>query len=234
MPALFIFRNLIIMKMNRHTKAFIANGVLALLELFSVTWMMSGLSKGILSGGGFRVLKYFTIDSNIYLGIVSFLAALELFRVRKGKKKEVSTFIYLLKLSGTAAVAVTMLVTVFFLEPTLGKTFGYFALFANANLFLHLLNPLAAILTWICFEKNNVLSLKDVVLTTIPTLLYAIWYVIEVFRHTKNGVIQKGYDWYGFFALGLKSAIIVMPLFLLFTYLVCLLLYKTGKKRQHH
>ena len=213
---------------NTYKKAFIANLFLSLMELFSVTWMMSGLSKGILSGGGFRVLKYFTIDSNIYLGIVSFVAALELYRVLKGKREEVPSYVYLLKLSGTAAVTVTMLVTVFFLEPTMGRYFGWFALFANANLFLHLLNPLAAIVTWISFEKNDRLTKKSVLPAIVPTLLYVIYYVVEVLTHIENGVILPGYDWYGFFVLGLKSAIIVLPVFVLFTWLVCLGLYKSG------
>ncbi len=222
-----------VMKDNRTLKkAFIANIVLALLEAFAVTWMMSGLSKGILSGSGLRVLKYFTIDSNIYLGVVSFLAALELHKVLKGKKSEVSSMTYLLKLSGTAAVMVTMLVTVFFLEPTLGRRFGYLALFAYSNFFLHLLNPLAAIVVWLCFEKNDVLSLNHVPLAVIPTLLYAVYYFIEVLRHTENGSILPGYDWYGFFVSGLKSAIIVLPSFLLFTYLVCYVLYRLGRRRK--
>jgi hypothetical protein len=213
---------------STYKKAFIANLFLSLMELFSVTWMMSGLSKGILSGGGFRVLKYFTIDSNIYLGIVSFVAALELYQVLKRKKEEVPSYVYLLKLSGTAAVTVTMLVTVFFLEPTMGRYFGWFALFANANLFLHLLNPLAAVATWVCFEKNDRLTKKSILPAIVPTLLYVIYYVVEVLTHIENGVIQPGYDWYGFFVLGLKSAIIVLPVFVLFTYLVCLGLYKSG------
>ena len=216
---------------NRYQKAFAANIILTLLELFSVTWMISGFSKGILSGGGFRVLKYFTIDSNIYLGVVSFIAALDLHRLLKKKKNEASHITCLLKLSGTAAVTVTMLVTVFFLEPTMGRYFGYLALFANANLFLHLLNPIAAIVTWTRLEKNDALSLKDVYLATLPTLLYAVYYVIEVLLHTENGIIQQGYDWYGFFVLGLRSAVIVLPAFVIFTYMVCFVLYRTGKAK---
>ena len=218
----------------KHTpaKAIIANIVLTLLEVFSVSWMMSGLSGGILSVAGLRVLKYFTVDSNIYLGIASFIAAVEGYRVLKGKKKEVSPVIYLLKLSATAAVTVTMLVTVFFLEPTMGRYFGYLALFAYSNFFLHLFNPLAAIMTWICFEKNDILTSKDALLATIPTLLYAIYYAVEAFRHTVNGAIMPGYDWYGFFALGLKSSIVVLPGFVLFTYLVCFVLYRIGKNKK--
>ncbi|MBQ5804545.1 MAG: hypothetical protein IIW22_02070 [Erysipelotrichaceae bacterium] len=213
-------------------KAFIANIILALLEAFAVTWMMSGLSKGILSGSGLKVLKYFTIDSNIYLGVASFLNVLELYMVLKGKKPDISPMAYLLKLSGTAAVTVTMLVTVFFLEPTLGKHFGYLALFSYSNFFLHLLNPLVAIVVWIRFEKNRVLSIKHTLLAVIPTLLYAVYYFIEVLRHIENGSIMPGYDWYGFFALGLKSAIVVLPLFLLFAYLVCFVLYRLGRDRE--
>ena len=211
--------------------AFIANIILTLLEIFSVSWMMSGISGGILSAAGLRVLKYFTVDSNIFLGIAAFVAAIEEYRVLKGKKEEVSHFICLLKLSATAAVTVTMLVTVFFLEPTMGRYFGYLALFAHSNFFLHLFNPLAAIVTWVCFERNDMLVSKDALLAAIPTLLYAIYYVIEVLTHTVNGVIQPGYDWYGFFVLGLKSAVIVLPVFVLFTCLVNLVLYRVGKRK---
>ena len=213
-------------------KACIANLILTLLEIFSVSWMMSGISTGILSAAGLRVLKYFTVDSNIYLGIASFIAFIEQFRVLKGKKKKISSFIYLLKLSATAAVTVTMLVTVFFLEPTMGRYFGYLALFAHSNFFLHLFNPLAAIFTWVRFERNDVLTSKDVLLAAIPTLLYAIYYVVEVIRHTVDGVIMPGYDWYGFFVLGLKSAAVVMPVFVLFTCLVCLVLYRVSRNRK--
>ena len=50
--------------------AFIANIILTLLEIFSVSWMMSGISGGILSAAGLRVLKYFTVEDFCLLGIV--------------------------------------------------------------------------------------------------------------------------------------------------------------------
>ncbi|MBQ6479194.1 MAG: hypothetical protein IJI44_07510 [Erysipelotrichaceae bacterium] len=64
-----------------------------------------------------------------------------------------------------------------------------------------------------CFEKND-----------------ALYYVMEVLLHTKNGSIMPGCDWYGFFAWGLKSTAIVIPLFLLFA---CLILYRLGKNRHN-
>ncbi|MBQ6477819.1 MAG: hypothetical protein IJI44_00470 [Erysipelotrichaceae bacterium] len=215
-------------------KAFLSNILLAVLELFAVSWMMSGRSGGVLSGSGIRVLKYFTIDSNIFLGVAAFIAAVNQYLILKGKMEKVPSYVYLLKLSGTAAVTVTLLVTVFFLEPTMGKIFGYLALFSYSNFFLHLLNPISAIVTWMCFEKNDALSLRSVLIATIPTVIYALYYVMEVLLHTDNGSIMPGYDWYGFFAWGLKSAAIVIPLFLLFTFLVCLVLYRLGKSKMKH
>ena len=67
---------------------------------------------------------------------------------------------------------------------------------------------------------------------TAPTLLYALYYVIEVLRHTKDGIIMPGYDWYGFFAFGLKSAIIVLPGFVLLAYAVSYVLYRIGRIRK--
>ena len=219
------------MKRDNFKKACIANIIVFLLEFFSISWMMSGISSGILSVAGLRALKFFTVDSNIYLGIASLIAAVAYYRAIKEKQKDIPSFIYLLKLSATSAVIITFLVTVFFLEPTMGRLYGYLILFAYSNLFLHLINPLAAIFTWIAYERNNALSLKSVFLAMIPTVLYVIYYVVEVITHTRNGIIMPGYDWYGFFALGLKSAIIILPYFLLFTFLVCFVLYRLGINR---
>ena len=219
------------MKRDNFKNACIANIIVFLLEFFSISWMMSGISSGILSVAGLRALKFFTVDSNIYLGIASLIAAVAYYRAIKEKQEDIPSVIYLLKLSATSAVSVTMLVTIFFLEPTMGRLYGYLILFAYSNLFLHLINPLAAIFTWIAYERNNALSLKSVFLAMIPTVLYVIYYVVEVITHTRNGIIMPGYDWYGFFALGLKSTIIILPLFLLFTFLVCFVLYRLGINR---
>ena len=53
-------------------------------------------------------------------------------------------------------------------------------------------------------------------------------------RHTSNGMIAAGYDWYGFFFLGVKSAYVVLPLIILITWLISLALWKlnrTGSKQ---
>ena len=103
-----------------------------------------------------------------------------------------------------------MLVTVFFLAPTTASTYGFFASFYYSNFFLHLLNPILSIVVFLCYEKNTEINFKHTFTGIVPMLLYTVYYVTETLSHTKNGVITSGYDWYGFFALGIKSAFIVI------------------------
>ena len=49
----------------------------------------------------------------------------------------------------------------------------------------------------------------------------------------ENGSILPGYDWYGFFFLGLNSWIYVYPVILLITYSFVLILWKWNRKKPH-
>lgn len=216
--------------MNDKTKkAYILNICIFALEVFAVGWMMSGLSAGVLSAPRLSTLKYFTIDSNILMGIFALIAAFDQGRVLRGKKDEVSDEIYVLKLFGTVGVTLTMLVTIFFLGPTIGRTYGFFSLFEKSNFFLHLANPVLSIIIFLCFEKSTKIAFRHTFTGTIPMVLYAVYYVSETVRHMENGVIAKGYDWYGFFFLGIKSAFIVLPILFIITWLISAVLWRLNK-----
>ena len=60
--------------------------------------------------------------------------------------------------------------------------------------------------------------------------MYAIYYVYETLSHTINGVVEKGYDWYGFFVFGTKSVMIVLPLIMIFSYMISYVLWKINRK----
>ena len=107
------------MAMKDLKKAYILNICLAAFEIFSISWMMSGINGGVLSAAKLASLKYFTVDSNILMGIFALWAAIDQGRVLKGEKADVSVLTYVLKLTGTVGVTLTMLVTIFFLEPTM-------------------------------------------------------------------------------------------------------------------
>lgn len=217
--------------MNTLKKAFLLNICIFVLEVFAITWIMTAAGNGVLSGGKLRALRYFTVDSNILMGLFSLWAAVDQGMVLKGKRPEVSTISYVLKLTGTVGVTLTMFVTIFFLGPTIGRRSGFFSLFAESNFFLHLVNPVLSIVTFLCFEKTNKIVFKHTFTAIIPLVIYAVYYVREVLTHMTDGVIQKGYDWYGFFAFGFKTANIILPLLLLVTWLISFVLWKLNRRK---
>ena len=212
-------------------KAFLLNICIVVLIVFSVGWMLSGLSAGVLSAARLSTLKYFTVDSNILMGIAALLAAADQGKVLKGKKDEVSASTYVLKLAGTAGVTLTMLVTIFFLGPTLGPKYGFFSLFEKSNFFLHLVNPVMSIIVFLCFERSLKIPFKHTFTAVIPVLLYGIYYAAVTVTHMTGGIIEKGYDWYGFFFLGIKGSFIVLPVILLVSWLICFALRKLNRKK---
>lgn len=165
------------------------------------------------------------------MGIAALLAAVDQGRVLKGKRDEVSASIYVLKLAGTAGVTLTMLVTIFFLGPTLWPKYGFFSLFEKSNFFLHLVNPILSIIVFLCFERSAKIPFKHTFTAIIPVILYGIYYTAVTAAHMTNGVIEKGYDWYGFFFLGTKSAFIVLPAFILISWLICFVLWKLNRRK---
>ena len=124
-----------------------------------------------------------------------------------------------------------MLVTIFFLGPTLGRTYGFFSLFEKSNFFLHLANPVLSIVVFLCFEKSTKIAFRHTFTGIIPMVIYAVYYVSETVRHMENGQIAKGYDWYGFFFLGIRSAFIVLPILFIITWLISAVLWKLNKTK---
>ena len=216
--------------MNKTKVAFALNILIFLLEVFAVSWMASGFSRGIYSVPGLAMFRYFTIDSNILMGFSALISLIGEYKKIKGKKEELSFFEKVFKLAAVTGVTLTMLVTMFFLAPT--SPFGYFALFTYSNFFLHLLNPLLSIIVFVFFEKSNNTSIKNTFYGIIPMAIYSIYYVGAAITHSHNGIIDVGYDWYGFFPFGLKSAIIVLPLIYFCTYLISLFLWKLNKEKR--
>ena len=211
-------------------KAYILNICLFILEVFATVWMMSGNDSRVLSGSKLSALKYFTVDSNILMGIFALLAAVDQRKVLKGEKDEVSASSYIFKLVGTVGVTLTMLVTIFFLVPTMGPKIGYFALFENSNFFFHLINPVLSLVVFLCFEKSLKIEFKHTFTALIPLLIYGVYYVIQAVTHMTNGVVDEGYDWYGFFRQGIKSAFIVLPVIVIISWLISFALWKLNRR----
>lgn len=214
--------------------AYRLNLAIFILEVLANSWMFTGVmiasESAVLTASSFAMLKYFTVDSNIIMGICALIAAIDERKVLTGKKSLVSESTYVIKLMGTVSVALTMFITVFFLTPTMGVENGILSLYAGSNFFLHVLNPVLAMVTFVGFEKTMMLRRIHTVTGMVPLLIYAVYYVAVTLMNTVDGVIAEGYDWYGFFMFGVKSVVIVLPIVILITYVISLALCQFNRK----
>ena len=217
--------------MKRFRIAYILNLCLALLEVLAPIWMSSGLVGGVLTTSGAEMFKFFTIDSNVLMGVIALFTALQLRQVIRGQREDLSTACYVWYLAGTVGVTLTMLVTVFFLEPTMAPQFGLFALFAGSNFLLHLFNPLLAIVAFTVYEKTRNIPFRHTLTGIVPMVLYAVFYVANCVRHSVNGMVDIAYDWYGFLAGGVKTVWIVIPVIFLFTWLISVALWRLNRRK---
>ena len=205
------------------------NLCIVILEILGVAWTMSGPHAGVLAEAGLVTLRYFTIQSNILMGAAALVAALAERKVLAGERSEVPLSVCTLKLVATAAVTLTMLITIFFLAPTMRAAYGLFGLFAYANLFLHLINPALSIFTFLRFERTEDIPFRHTFIGAIPAFLYGLYYIAVTLAHTTKGVIEEGYDWYGFFFAGIESIAFVLPAIVLLTFGISVALWKLNR-----
>ena len=220
--------------MNNLKKSLMLNIMIIIFTVFSCYAMFAGLyfmsrdKEYALSSKNLSMFKYFTVDSNVLIGIASIFFVVEEYKVLRKKKTELSKKLYLFKLAATSAIALTFLVTFAYLVPVVG--YGFKAMIMNINLFFHLITPLLAIFTFVLFEKTDRIGKKDVFIGIIPTAIYAVYYLVNIVTHMTNGKVSPEYDWYFFMQGGIWTAFIVVPLMLLITYLISLFLWKINKK----
>ena len=140
----------------------------------------------MLESTGLENFKYFTVDSNILVGISSFC-----YFVFYLIQKKVSKWIVVFRYLGTVSVLLTMLVTACFLAPF--SKFSFFDFYQNSNLFFHFLVPLLSTISFVFFEKGD-LSFKSTFTSLIPMICYAVFYMISVIPHIENGMVSYQYD----------------------------------------
>ena len=111
-------------------------------------------------------LAYYTIDSNIFLLISTILYLLTINNVPK--------IVQLLKYSSTLSVFITFLVVVFVLYPMYNFNFQ-FVFLDVPNLYMHVLCPVLALISFIFFDSNEIEnSLKNNLRSLYFTIIYAI------------------------------------------------------------
>ena len=134
-----------------------------------------------------RAFQYFTVDSNLLVALASLLLLIRQLRCL-WKGKPVPKVLTALKYVGTVAVSVTFFTVFCFL----GFLYGYRSMIAGTNLYMHLITPLLAMLSFCILEREPALRFRSVFLGLIPTALYGIVYMVMVVA------LRRWYDFYGF------------------------------------
>ena len=215
----------------------ILNSIIFILVTLGTIFMMTGFKfmaqSETLSVTKLGVFKFFTVDSNIFFGIVSLIFLIYEILLIKKKIKKIPIVIYVLKLISTAAVVLTFTVTLCYLVPT--SEYSWLFFYQNSNLFFHLIVPILGIITFIFFDYYQEIPYKYTFYSLLPMFLYSIYYSSNIFLHIKNGNILPKYDFYGFLRNGTNLIFIVVIIMILLTYTIGYTLWKfniyRGKKK---
>ena len=210
----------------------ILNLIIIALVLVASIMMFTGFkfmhgTEIVLESTKLGMLRFFTVESNIFVGIISLIFAINEINVIKGKKKEISKRNYILKLMATTAVGLTFFVVFAYLGPI--ATTGISSLLMNSNLFFHLIIPVLSILNFVLFEKTDKINFKCTFYGIVPTAIYGYYYLFNVLIHMENGIVSPIYDWYWFVQYGVWTAIIVVPIIFLITYIISCVLWRVNK-----
>ena len=205
-----------------------SNIIIVLLTIFASIIMFTGIkithgAEPILETTKIGMFKFFTVDSNIFMGIIALL-----FVIKEITNQEITKNMYRLKLMATTAVSLTFVIVFTYLGP-ISKD-GIISLLQNSNIFFHLVIPVLSIITFTLFERTNKLKFKDTLYGIIPTIIYASLYIINLLIHIENGKVSPVYDWYWFVQNGVKTAIIVAPMIIIISYIISLILWKLNRK----
>ena len=202
--------------------------IIATIIMFTGFIFMNG-KEPVLETTTFGVFRFFTVDSNILMGIVAYLFLREEKKLLSGKITDIPVKYYILKLVGTTSVALTFIVVFAYLSRIVDG--GVMSLLTNSNLFFHLIIPLLSLLTFIVFERTNKIKIKYAFLGMIPTVLYGIYYVINLFTHLENGKVLPKYDWYWFVQSGLNNIYIIGPGLIIISLLIAIILARLNRQR---
>ena len=141
---------------------------------------------------GIRTFCMFTVNSNILAAVASFIVIPYAIDGMRKKEYVLPSWVILFMMTGTTAVALTFLVSLFILSPVK----GFVLIFTGSRFFLHGVCPILNILAFCVFVTSHKITLKQSLFALIPVIIYAIVYFVMVVVIPKE---HGGWDdFYGF------------------------------------
>ena len=173
-------------------------------------WVNTDSDAGLMSSG-FANLKYFTVLSNLFCGIVAVIYLI--FRLRS---KELSI---LPKLMAASATGLTFLIIAAFLQPL----YPDLNLYERGNLYFHLIVPLFAMAEFLIIKTREKIPFKYTLYSAALALAYGTYYLVNILI---NGIGEwpDTNDWYGFLNWGFPVGIAIFAFVVLMDFgIACLL-----------
>ena len=133
---------------------------------------------------GLKAFRYFTVLSNAYCAISALVLLIS------EMSGSVSPAALLFKYLGTVSVTVTFLTVMLFLGPTQ----GYKKMLGGQDIYMHLIGPLLAIISF-CFLEKREMTLATAMIGVIPVLIYGLVYLYKVIYVPED---KRWDDFYGF------------------------------------
>ncbi len=161
----------------------ILNAAIFLVVLYIVVFIFFRKDRNWDLKRGRSTMRFFTAQSNVLCAVTALLMC----------QFPQSRLSWALKYIGTAAVTVTMLTVFLFLAPSMGKG-GLKQLLKGADLFLHLIVPLLALISFCVYEKRG-MGFGMSLLGMLPVVLYGPWYLYKVIYAPEG---KRWDDFYGF------------------------------------
>ena len=171
-------------------------------------------------------LKYFTVLSNLLMGLASGLYALTLkLRLCKALPR-LPGWVCVLKYAAAVLVALTFATVLVYIGPRTGFRTAY----KGANLWMHLILPLAAALDILALDRTCRLRFRATFLPLVPIAAYGAAYIGNL---AVNGFGGKGHpnDWYGFAAQGPLASVATFSAIFIAGWLLAVALWLPHKKR---
>ena len=167
-------------------------------KLLLVVGVIIGVWASLLQEGFFNPAHflYYTIQSNIEIGIICLVSLLFIF-----SKKEIPSIVYALKFIFTVAITLTGLVFNFILYPA--SIFSNHPLnpLSTANFFTHIFVPILSLVDFFAFDYKLKITKKTFLLGLITPLIYFIF----VMFCTKVGIRFNGNLFVPYFFLDYKA-----------------------------
>ena len=129
--------------------------------------------------GGGSVFFFFTVQSNIFIIVMSLLFLVNDVMLLVNKKSFVNQTLLLIKYVATVAITITFIVFFTLLAPLMGVDY----LLSFNNFSLHAIVPILAIIDFILFDTDINLTYKNSLLATIAPISYVVFvYIGAIFK----------------------------------------------------